>query len=86
MKDGSSLVINGLAQIGQGISLYTGATNASVQVTGGLFIASDGISSSITVNATAAPEIASIEVSPAGVPRRWRLAAGAFFKSIERVP
>lgn len=86
MKNGSSLVINGLAQVGQTISLYAGATSASVQVTGGVFIAGGGVTSSaITVNVTAAPEIASIEVSPAGVPRRWEPAANAFFKSIERI-
>ena len=86
MKNGSSFVINGLAQIGQGISLYAGATSASIQVTGGLFIANGDVTSpSIQVNVTAAPGIASIEIGPSGASKRWKPAAGAFFRSIERI-
>ena len=87
MKNGSSLVINGLAQIGQRISIYAGATSASIQVIGGLFIANgDVTSSSIQVSVTAAPATASIETwLPGGTSKRWRPAAGAFFKSIERI-
>jgi len=85
MKDGSSLVINGLAQIGQAISIDAGAASASIQVTGGLFINGGGITSPlITVNVKAAPAIASIETWPAGVSKRWGPAAGAFFRNIER--
>ncbi len=86
MKQGSALVVNGLAQIGQGISIDAGVTSASVQVTGGLFIANGGVTSDkISVTVTAAPEIASIEVSPAGGSRRWGPAGGAFFRSIKRI-
>jgi len=86
MKNGSSLVINGLAQIEQGISIAGGATSAGVQVSGGLFLHNAGVTSpSITVNVTAAAEIASIEIWPGGTSKRWGPAAGAFFRSIERV-
>ena len=86
MKNGSSLVINGLAQIEQGISIDAGASSASIQVIGGLFIANGGVTSpSIIVSVTAAPEIASIEIGPGGTSKRWGPAAGAFFRSIERV-
>ena len=87
MKQGSALAVNGLAQIGQGISIDAGATSASIQVTGGLFVQTGGVvSDAISVSVVAAPEIASIEVSPAGVSRRWGPASGAFFRSIERMP
>jgi len=85
MKDGASLVIQGLAQIGQGVSIDAGATSANIQVIGGLFIDVDGISDLVSVNVTAAPAIASIETWPAANSARWGPAAGAFFKSIERV-
>ncbi len=86
MKNGSSLVINGLAQIEQQITIDPNTTNANISVTGGLFIHNGGItSSSIIVNVTAAPAIASIEIWPGGTSRRWRPAAGAFFRSIERI-
>jgi len=86
MEDSASLEINGLAQIGQGLSIDAGALNADVKVVGGLYIALNGISSNlISVNVTAAPAIASIETwSDAGVPSRWSPAAGAFYRSIKR--
>jgi len=82
IKDGS-LEINGLAQI-EGLDPNT--TNAEITVIGGLFIHNGGVTSpSITVKVTAAPAIASIETWPAvNTSRRWRPAAGAFFRSIER--
>jgi len=83
MKENSSLVINGLAQIGEGISIDTG--NADIEVTGGLFINNGGVSDSITVNVYADPSIASIDPSSTpGISARWSPAAGAFFRSIER--
>jgi len=86
MKDGSSLQIQGLAQIGQVITIAPGTSSASITVLGGLFINGGGVTSSlISVNVTAAPAIASIETWPApGTPNRWTPAAGAFFKSIRR--
>ena len=86
MEDDASLVINGLAQIGQVISIDAGAATASIEVTGGLFINGGGITSPlITVIVKANPAIASIETwSATGVPTRWRPAAGAFYRSIER--
>jgi len=85
MEDSASLVIQGLAQIGQGISIDAGASSADINVTGGLFIALNGITSNLIVNTTAAPAITSIETWPdIGNPSRWRPMAGAFFRSIER--
>jgi len=86
MKDNSSLVINGLAQIGQQITDDPNTTSATINVTGGLFINSNGINSNvISVNVTADPAIASIEVwSAINTSIRWRPAGGAFFRSIER--
>lgn len=86
MEDSASLVIQGLAQIEQGVSIDAGAASANINVTGGLFIALDGITSNlISVNITADPAIASIETWPAvNTARRWKPVAGAFFRSIER--
>jgi hypothetical protein len=87
MEDSASLEINGLAQIGQEISIDTGT--ASIQVTGGLFIADSGVTSDkVSVVVTADPAIASIEIwpPPGGTPKRWSPAAGAFFRSITRPP
>ena len=86
MKNGGSLVINGLAQIEQEITVDPNTTNANIDVTGGLFIHNGGVTSpSIVVNVTADPAIASIEIWPGGTSKRWGPAAGAFFRSIERV-
>jgi hypothetical protein len=86
MEDGASLVIQGLAQIGQDVSIDVGAASASINVIGGLFIALNGITSNlISVNITAAPAIASIETWPtADTATRWRPTAGAFYRSLER--
>jgi len=86
MEDGASLVIRGLAQIGQGLSINAGAASANVDVIGGLCIAFNGITSNlISLNITAAPAIASIETWPAvNTSRRWSPAAGAFYRSVER--
>jgi len=86
MEDSASLVIRGLAQVEQGISIDAGAASANIDVIGGLFIALNGITSNlISVNITAAPAIASIETWPGvNTARRWRPAAGAFYRSIER--
>lgn len=78
MEQGSVLVVNGLAQIGQGIS-DSGATSASVQVTGALFVQTGGVSNAILATVIAAPELASIATP------RWGPASGAFFKSIKRI-
>jgi cytoskeletal protein CcmA (bactofilin family) len=87
MEGSGSLVIQGLAQIGGPITADPNATSPSLNVTGGLFVWTDGIvSDAISVSVVAAPEIAAIEVSPAGVSRRWGPAGGAFFRSIARIP
>jgi len=90
MKNGGSLVVNGLAQVSGPMTFDPDAISANVQVTGGLFISTggiQGITSSFTgtVSVIAAPEIASIEIWPGGTSKRWSPAAGAFFKSIERI-
>ena len=83
MKDGGTLVIRGLAQIEQQITVDPNTTNAEINVTGGLFIHGGSVTSPlIIVNVTAAPAIASIETWPAA--NRWGPAAGAFYRSIER--
>jgi len=88
MKDNSSLVINGLAQVQGPITFDPTGINADLQVIGGLFINTGGIGgiTSGSVNIIADPAIASIETWPpsGGAPKRWSPAAGAFFKSIER--
>ena len=86
MKDNAELVINGLAQIGQGISIDAGAASANIDVIGGLFVGLDGITSDlISVNVTAAPAKASIETWLSfNTAKRWTPAAGAFFRNITR--
>jgi len=86
MEDSASLVIRGLAQVEQGISIDAGAASANIVVTGGLFIANGGLASDkIIVNITAAPAMASIETwSAVNTANRWRPVAGAFYRSIER--
>ncbi|UCC96800.1 MAG: hypothetical protein JSW66_13250 [Phycisphaerales bacterium] len=87
MKDGGSLIIQGLAQIGGPIAVDPNTTSASVQVIGGLFSANGGVTSDkISVNIAAAPAIASIETWPAATAKRWGPAGGAFFRSLERIP
>jgi len=86
MKNNSSLEINGLAQIEQQIMNDPNTMSAIINVTGGLFILNGGITSDvISVNITADPAIASIQISPEpGVLIRWTPAAGAFYRSIGR--
>jgi hypothetical protein len=86
MEDNASLVIQGLAQIQQGVSIDAGAASANIDVKGGLFINNGGVTSDkISVDITAAPALASIETWSAGnTSTRWRPMAGAFFRRIER--
>lgn len=87
MEDGASLEIRGLAQIGGPIADDPNTTSANISVTGSLFIANSGVTSDkVIVNITAAPAIASIETwSEVNTSKRWSPAAGAFYRSIERV-
>lgn len=87
IEDGGILVVRGLAQIGHKIVVRAGALNLDID--GALFIANGGIegsaSSSISIDITAAPAIASIQTWPvAGNCVRWTPVGGAFFKSITR--
>jgi len=87
VEDGGALKVEGLVQIGQKMVLSSGAEN--VDIDGGLFIVNGAIegsvSSSVTVDITAAPAIASIQIrGGSGNTIRWSPAAGAFFRSIER--
>jgi len=89
MKNGATLQINGLAQIGQRIAIDPVAANVDIDVVGGLFIASGDIdgqqSSSISIDVTAGPAIAAIQTWPmASTAKRWTPTAGAFFRSIQR--
>lgn len=88
--DGATLVINGLAQIGQRLTINAGAVNANIDVIGGLFIANggiDGITSSwVSVDITAAPATTAIQIWPTGnTVKRWGSATGAFFRSVRRI-
>jgi hypothetical protein len=87
MEDGGTLKVNGLAQIGQRI-LVTGE-NVDIDIVGSLFMVQGNIDgayeNSASVDVTAEPSIASIQIWPeAGTAKRWSPAAGAFFRSIER--
>ena len=85
IEDGGTLEINGLAQIGRRMVVASGAEN--LDVNGGLFIANGGIegSSSVSVDITAVPAAASVQIWPTpGNPVRWTSAVGAFFRSIRR--
>jgi len=89
IEDGGTLAIEGLAQIGQRIVIDPNAANVDVDVLGGLFIANGGIdgaiSNTVSVDITAAPAIASIQIWPViNTAQRWGPAAGAFLRSIER--
>lgn len=88
MEGSGSLVIQGLAQVGGPVTFDPNETGASIQVFGGLFVNLGGIEgiTSGSVNITAAPEIASIEIWTDGTAERWTPTAGAFFKSITRPP
>jgi hypothetical protein len=84
----SDLTINGLAQI-NGTMEFAAGTNMTVSVFGGLFIASGGIVNAIdptiSVNIASAPSITSIQIwLESGVPTKWKPAADAFYKSIQR--
>ena len=88
IEGGASLVINGLAQIDQAVTIDAKSNEVvNVDIIGGLFIRTggiDGVSSSASINITAAPAIASLQTWPAGNSNRWGPAGGAFFRSIER--
>ena len=87
IEDGGTLEVRGLAQIGQRITVSSGARNLNIN--GGLFIANGGIegsvSSSISIVITAGPARAAIQTWPV-VDNcvRWTPAGGAFFRSITR--
>ncbi|MHC4912426.1 MAG: hypothetical protein ACYTE5_05390 [Planctomycetota bacterium] len=91
MRTAGTLQVNGLAQIGNRINVESGAENVAIDIIGGLYIASgdvDGLSGSSlsnSINITAAPAVASVEIWPTpGNPVRWTPCGGAFFRSIER--
>ena len=87
IEDGASLTINGLAQIGTTVVVDSKADNVNIDIIGGLFIANGGISgiksSSVFIDITAAPAIASLQTW-LPVSTRWSPVGGAFFRSIER--
>ena len=93
IEDGGTLVVNGLAQLNRGLQFSNGAENAHINVNGALFLRDDDIDGlnpaanpvTNSVEITAAPAIASIQIWPtAGTAKRWSPAAGAFFRSIKR--
>lgn len=87
IEDGGVLQIVGLARIDQHIEVSADAQY--MDINGGLYIANGAIeglaSSSISIDITANPMIAAIQIWPAaGIPQRWSPATGAFFRSIEQ--
>jgi len=91
VENGGTLQVNGLAQIGNRINVDAGAENVDIDIAGGLYIANgeidgvNGSSLSNSINITAAPAIASIQIWPTpDNPVRWTPCGGAFFRSIER--
>lgn len=88
MENGATLEVNGLAQVKSKVDVKDNISFVHVTFNGALLILNtdiDGLSGSSTVNITAAPDKAAIQVwlSP-GTPTRWSPAAGAFFRSIRR--
>lgn len=92
-EDGGRLEVNGLAQIGREIEISSGAEDVRLSVVGSLFIVSENIDgleespSGSSFEITAAPDKAAIEIwpTPPGNALRWTPAAGAFFRSIEKI-
>jgi len=91
VRTAGTLQVNGLAQIGNRINVDAGAENVDIDIAGGLYIANgeidgvNGSSLSNSINITAAPAIASIQIWPTpDNPVRWTPCGGAFFRSIER--
>ncbi len=90
MEDGGTIEVNGLARVKQKINVKSGAKNVHITVNGALLIITgniDGLSVSdgSTINVTAVPDKAAIQVwLESGKPTRWSPAAGAFFRSIRR--
>lgn len=91
LRSGAALQVSGLTQIRNRINVENGAENVDVDIVGGAYItngALEGLSTSSvsnSINITAAPAMASIQIWPtAGNPLRWTPCAGAFFRSIER--
>ena len=83
---GARLGIIGFAQVGSYIDMGNVA-GSHMEVFGALLSQSSGIinTTGCTVNITAAPDKAAIEIwDSKGVPTRWSPAAGAFYKSIQR--
>ena len=67
MENGATLTVNGLAQIGQGICVKSGAENVHITVNGALFILNGSVadldsSAGSTLNVTAVPDKAAIQV------------------------
>lgn len=89
IENDGALTIEGLAQINQRMVIDPNAANVDVDVFGGLFIANGGIDGAVpdtvSVDITAAPAIASIQIWPViNTAQRWGPAADAFYRSIER--
>jgi hypothetical protein len=84
---GQHLQIEGLAQIGRSINMGHGAGN-TIEITGALCLVAGGVeeTAGCVLTIKAAPNKAAILVwrSPQ-TPQRWSPAAGAFFKSIQRL-
>ena len=89
MENAATMEVNGLAQIGHGVVIKSGAANVHIAVSGALLILNEDIdgliwSNNSTVNVTAVPDKAAIQVWLSGIPTRWSPAGGAFFRSIRR--
>jgi Tfp pilus assembly protein PilX len=85
-RDNLHLTVNGLAQVGHYIDMGN-KTDSCITVHGALCVLDKGImnTTGCTVEITAAPDKAAIEIWPGpGTAQRWSPAAGAFFKGIRR--
>ncbi len=90
MENAATLQVNGLAQIGHGVVIKSGAANVHITINGALLILNEDIdglisSNNSTVNVTTVPDKAAIQVwLTSGIPTRWSPVGGAFFRSIRR--
>jgi hypothetical protein len=85
----SSMTVNGLVLVYQGVNIPAGRTNIQLAVNGGLFIAQSSTIAPInsTVSITADHSKTALMLwGSSGTPVTWRQAGGAFYKDLHRQP
>ncbi len=90
VESNTSLTVNGLAVVGQGMDIPPSRTGVRLTVNGGLFVAgalslAPGGGSEITITADHS-RTALLIWGPSGAPVAWRQAGGAFYKDLQRAP